>query len=158
MRISLFAGGGRGDGAGGIARTGRESARNPPAHIDDLELEMIASADISISKRIEENTEHIRKVMNYLEKYQFNLGAESIREFFWHTFCDRWIEEIKTEIKDAKIGSKERIEKLAELLYLLKENLKIMHPFIPFVTEAVWQELVKLELANGLLFVQQIGK
>lgn len=127
-------------------------------NIDDSELEIIASADISTSKRIEENTEHIRKIMNYLEKYQFNLGAESIREFFWHTFCDRWIEEIKTEIKDAKIGSKERIEKLAELLYLLKENLKIMHPFIPFVTEAVWQELVKLELANGLLFVQQIGK
>lgn len=127
-------------------------------NIDDSELEIIASADISASKRIEENTEHIKKVMNYLEKYQFNLGAESIREFFWHTFCDRWIEEIKTEIKDAKIGSKERIEKLAELLYLLKENLKIMHPFIPFVTEAVWQELVKLELANGLLFVQQIGK
>ena len=70
-------------------------------NIDDSELEIIASADISTSKRIEENTEHIRKIMNYLEKYQFNLGAESIREFFWHTFCDRWIEEIKTEIKDA---------------------------------------------------------
>ncbi len=127
-------------------------------NIDDSELEKIASANISTGKRIEENTEHIKKVMNYLEKYQFNLGAESIREFFWHTFCDRWIEEIKAEIKDVEVGSEERIGKLAELLYLLKENLKIMHPFIPFVTEAVWQELVKLRLADGLLFVQQIGK
>lgn len=127
-------------------------------NIDDSELEEIASSKISTGQRINENTEHIKKVMNYIERYQFNLGAESIREFFWHTFCDRWIEEIKTEIKDAEVGSKERIEKLAELLYLLKENLKIMHPFIPFVTEAVWQELVKLKLTDGLLFVQQITK
>lgn len=127
-------------------------------NIDDSELERISSANLPTGKRIEENAEHIKKVMNYLEKYQFNLGAESIREFFWHTFCDRWIEEIKTEIKDSELGSTERVEKLAELLYLLKENLKIMHPFIPFVTEAVWQELVKLKLTDGLLFVQQITK
>jgi len=70
--------------------------------------------------------------------------------------CDKWIEEIKGEIKDQPIDSDLRIEKLSELLWLLKENLKIMHPFVPFVTEAVWQELVKLGLAEGVLMVEQI--
>ena len=45
---------------------------------------------------------------------------------------------------------------MSELLHILKENLKIMHPFMPFVTESVWQELVKLGLADGLLMSQQM--
>jgi len=79
-----------------------------------------------------------------------------IREFFWHQLCDVWIEEIKEEIKDQPIGSDIRIEKLSELLWILKNNLKIMHPFVPFVTEAVWQELVKIGLAEDLLMGEEI--
>lgn len=125
-------------------------------NVDDSEIEAIASVNVFSSDRVRENQEHTKQVKKYMEKYKFNLGAESIREFFWHTFCDKWIEEIKAEVKDEEIGSEKRIKKLAELLYLLKENLKIMHPFAPFVTEAVWQELVNLGLADGLLFTKQI--
>jgi len=49
------------------------------------------------------------------------------------------------------------IEKLSELLWILKENLKIMHPFVPFVTEAVWQELIELGLAKGVLMGEQLN-
>ncbi|MDY0097456.1 MAG: class I tRNA ligase family protein, partial [Candidatus Dojkabacteria bacterium] len=126
-------------------------------NIEDLELEKISKCKVDTkSKRIEKTHEHISKVVKYLEKYQFNLGAEDIREFFWHTVCDIWIEEIKQEIQGKEVGSEERISKLAELLYILKENLKIMHPFIPFITESVWQELVELKLAEGTLMSQQI--
>ena len=45
---------------------------------------------------------------------------------------------------------------LISLFFTLKRNLIIMHPFVPFVTESVWQELVKLHLADGLLMSQQI--
>lgn len=107
-------------------------------------------------ERVEATREHIKKVGEYIEKYQFNLGAEAIREFFWHSLCDVWIEQVKDETQDKEVGSEVRIQKLGELLYLLKENLKIMHPFVPFVTEAVWQELVKLGLAKGMLMEQQI--
>ncbi len=127
-------------------------------NIDNSELEKVSSYPIEDTERIAETKKHIEKMMGYLEKYQFNLGAECIREFFWHQVCDIWIEDIKTEIKDEEIGSTVRIQKLGELLYILKENLKIMHPFIPFVTESVWQELVKLKLASGLLMSQQIVK
>jgi valyl-tRNA synthetase len=125
-------------------------------NINDSEVSKISSTEIKDTERIQKTREHIKKISRYNEKYQINLGAEEIREFFWHTFCDRWIEEIKNEIQDKEIGSEIRIEKLSELLWILKMNLKIMHPFIPFVTEAIWQELKELGLADGLLMEQQI--
>ncbi len=126
-------------------------------NVDESELDAISKCEVDTSlERVLQTREHINKVSGYLDKKQFNLGAEAIREFFWHTLCDVWIEEIKTDIQDEEIGSDIRIQKLSELLYVLKENLKIMHPFIPFVTEAIWQELVGLGLAEGLLMEQQI--
>ena len=127
-------------------------------NIQDNELKDVAEYEVDKSlPRIKSTHEHVKKVLKYLEKYQFNLGSETIREFFWHQVCDVWIEEIKEEIKDTEAGSEERVSKLAELLYILKENLKIMHPFIPFVTESVWQELVSLKLAEGILIGEQIS-
>ena len=125
-------------------------------NIEDGEIEKIKGHKLQETDRIKSTKEHVEKVAKYLGRYQLNLGAEAIREFFWHELCDKWIEEIKSEIKDQPIGSDTRIEKLSELLWLLKENLKIMHPFVPYVTEAVWQELVRLGLAEGLLMVKQI--
>ncbi len=126
-------------------------------NIEDSEIEKVSKFDIDTSlDRIQETEKHINNVSKYIEKYQFNLGAETIREFFWHQLCDIWIEEIKGEIKEEEVGSEKRIKKLSELLYILKRNLIIMHPFIPFITESVWQELVNLKLADGLVMSQQI--
>ena len=125
--------------------------------MDESEMSEVAKVVPQETDRIKKTKDHIQKVGKYIEKYQFNLGAETIREFFWHEFCDVWIEEVKKEIQDEEVGSEKRVKALAELLYILKENLKIMHPFMPFVTEAVWQELVKLGLAEGLLMGQQIS-
>jgi len=87
-----------------------------------------------------------KEIEKYISGYKFHLGAEKIREFFWHTFCDQWIEEVK---------KKSDVENLALLIYLLKRILITMHPFMPFVTESVWQELVNLSLAGNLLMIQQ---
>jgi valyl-tRNA synthetase len=126
-------------------------------NIEEEEVDEVVKYEPDDSlKRVKATREHIKSVSEYIEKYQFNLGAEAIREFFWHRLCDVWIEEVKDEIQGKEIGSDIRIRKLGELLFLLKENLKIMHPFVPFVTEAVWQELVKLGLAKGMLMEQQI--
>jgi len=125
-------------------------------NIDESEIEKITNFELVETERISKTRDHTLQISRYIEKYQFNLGAEAIREFFWHQLCDVWIEEIKKEIKDQPIGSDVRIEKLSELLWILKNNLKIMHPFIPYITEAVWQELVKINLAQGLLMGEEI--
>ena len=125
-------------------------------NIEDEEIVGIKNLQPMYSERMKATNDHVANVKKYLERYQLNLGAEAIREFFWHELCDKWIEEIKSEIKDQPVGSDIRIAKLSELLWLLKENLKVMHPFVPFVTEAVWQELVRLGLAEGVLMIEQV--
>ena len=126
-------------------------------NINESEISQISNTEVKDTERTQKTKEHIEKVSKYIEKYQFNLGAEEIREFFWHILCDIWIEEVKNEIQKEEIGSSTRIERLSELLWILKESLKIMHPFIPFVTEAVWKELRDLGLADGMLMEQQIS-
>jgi len=55
-----------------------------------------------------------------------------VYEFIWHRFADYYIEQLKEELKAG------RIEVLEELQKVYFENLKMLHPFMPFVTEAVW--------------------
>lgn len=120
----------------------------------DEEWEDVDAKSVEVLYRTKE---HTKKIIKYMEQLRFHLAAEAIREFFWKYFCDICIEETKSAIKDDPIGSEKRIDLLAKLLYALKQNLKIMHPFIPYITEAIWQELVKAGLAEGILMVEQIS-
>ena len=71
----------------------------------------------------------IKKTTILLEKYRFDLAAEKLYHFFWHTFCDKYIETTK----------KRRAQAQPTLLFILSTSLKLLHPFMPFVTESVWQ-------------------
>lgn len=129
-------------------------------NIEDEEVSSIANNLINFdekSDRLTKTSEHIENVKKHYENHRYNLASESVREFFWGEYCDKWIEDVKKEIADEKVGSEKRINLLSELVYILKENLKIMHPMIPFVTEAVWQELIKFGLIDeSYLIIQQI--
>ena len=77
-----------------------------------------------------------------LEKYHFGQAAENLYQFFWHEFCDQYLESIKNKGEQA----------LPVLLTVLITSLKLLHPFIPFVTETIYQEMVtKLNLTEKLL-------
>jgi len=115
-------------------------------------VEAISKGEFA-GKRVEATKEHIEDIKNYLEDHKYHLGVEAIREFFWHQFADKWIEEIKAVVKDLEVGDEVRIKSLAELVWILKESLKIMHPFMPYITESVWQELKKIGLVDGLVMV-----
>jgi valyl-tRNA synthetase len=75
----------------------------------------------------------IEAVTRAIEEYKFGQAAETIYEFFWHDFCDKYIETTKVRKEDAQ----------AVLLYVLTTSLKLLHPFMPFVTEEVWQKFPK---------------
>ncbi len=68
-----------------------------------------------------------------LDEYKFNEAANSIYEFIWHEFCDWYIEIAKSTIN----------EKTSQvILYkVLEKSLRMLHPFMPFVTEEIWQRL-----------------
>ena len=72
-----------------------------------------------------------RRVTNFIEKYRFDLAAEEIYQFFWNIFCDKYIE----------MSKKRREEAQPTLVYVLETSLKLLHPFMPFITEEIWQML-----------------
>jgi len=80
---------------------------------------------------LKESNRIAREVNRQLENYRFGLALERIYEFFWHSFCDQYIEKSKSRPAQA----------LPTLFEVLIKSLKLLHPFAPFVTEAIYQEL-----------------
>jgi len=82
--------------------------------------------------------ETIKKTDRYLGKYDFQHAVELLYEFFWHDFCDKCIEDAKVRIRD---NAESKLAAQHTLDTVLKTSLKLLHPFMPFVTEAIWTEL-----------------
>jgi valyl-tRNA synthetase len=78
-----------------------------------------------------------KQTERYIETFEFAKALQNLYDFFWHDFCDIYLEESKGQIADEKTGSSTQ----AILRNALVESLKMLHPFMPFVTEAVYQNL-----------------
>ncbi|MFH0772419.1 MAG: valine--tRNA ligase [Candidatus Omnitrophota bacterium] len=84
----------------------------------------------------------IDSVTTSLENYRFNEAANTIYEFFWHEFCDWYVELVKPEMtKDEFKGTDRRKLVQSILIHCLDHSLRLLHPFMPFVTEEIWQSL-----------------
>ena len=79
------------------------------------------------------------KITNNIENYKFSEAALSIYDFFWHTFCDWYIEISKIELSKEDSEYKNVVKNV--LLTVLKDILVIMHIIIPFITEEIYQNL-----------------
>jgi valyl-tRNA synthetase len=86
-------------------------------------------------KIVDEAMKLAADVTNLLEKYDFAHAAENLYHFFWHRFADEIIEQAKVRLMDD--ASRQSTQKM--LLIIMDVLLKVLHPFTPFVTEAVWQ-------------------
>jgi valyl-tRNA synthetase len=80
----------------------------------------------------------IKEVEEYLSRYDFQHAVELIYDFFWHDFCDKCIENTKGRIKENK---PDKLAAQYTLSKVLKDSLKLIHPFMPFITEVIWQNL-----------------
>jgi len=78
-----------------------------------------------------------KKITKQIESFKFYLAAENIYHYFWHVFCDKIIEESKTRLQNKKDEQATRFL----LLEILNGSLKLLHPFMPFITEEIWQNL-----------------
>ena len=76
-----------------------------------------------------------------LEEYRFNDAANSIYQFIWHEFCDWYIELAKIEFSNPELAPGAKWC----LLSALDTSLKLLHPFMPFVTEEIWQKIKPLK-------------
>lgn len=116
----------------------RTMTRSPRFARDDIKLHQ---TDKVILKKLAETT---KKVTKYLDKFEFHLAAEEIYKFFWHEFCDKYLEEVKLRLAPEATG-KEKVASQAVLHKVLIDSLKLLHPFMPFVTEAVYQMMPNKE-------------
>jgi valyl-tRNA synthetase len=73
-----------------------------------------------------------------LAEYRFNDAANSIYQFIWHELCDWYIEMVKPILYDE---TTERLPVRQCLLYILERTLRLLHPFMPYVTEEIWQSM-----------------
>ncbi len=78
----------------------------------------------------------IREVTDNIEKFEFGLAVQKLYDFTWDNFCDWYIETSKAGLSSERAGTVKSV-----LVYVLDKVLKLLHPFIPFVTEAIWQAL-----------------
>jgi valyl-tRNA synthetase len=100
------------------------------------EFKKLALADGWILSRLHGVT---KAVSEALDAYRFNDAAASLYNFVWHEFCDWYLEAIKPVLYQKKGPEKEST--LAVLWWVLRETLVLLHPFMPFVTEEIWQQL-----------------
>jgi len=77
----------------------------------------------------------IKDVSGDLESYRFNSAIQALYAFFWHDFCDWYLEIIKKRMRSSDAGA------ASVLAWALDNCLRMLHPFIPFVTEELWRHL-----------------
>ncbi|NLY17498.1 MAG: valine--tRNA ligase, partial [Clostridiaceae bacterium] len=82
----------------------------------------------------------VAEVTENLEKFEFGIGLQKIYEFIWEEFCDWYIELVKPRLFDRE--ARGRIEAMYVLNEVLKTSMKLLHPFMPFITEAIYSHLI----------------
>ncbi|MFA6177403.1 MAG: valine--tRNA ligase [Candidatus Paceibacterota bacterium] len=103
------------------------------------------------NKLTKEFDETVEDITSDMENYRFHLASEKIYQYIWHRFADEIIEESKEIIKTK--GEKAEERKIALVLIWI-DCLKILHPFMPFVSEEIWQ-IINSRQKSGLLMVEK---
>ncbi len=81
-----------------------------------------------------------KEINESLESYRFHEASHRIYHFFWHELCDWYIEFIKSKISSGASEVENRLT-LEVLVHVFDQALRLLHPFMPFITEELWQRL-----------------
>lgn len=97
------------------------------------EPETLTDSDKQILNELDELVKDVTKDM---EEYRLHLAGEKLYHYIWHTFADKIIEESKEKLKNPDSGV---VSSAQYMLYkVLETSLKLLHPFMPFITEEIW--------------------
>ncbi|MBR6314117.1 MAG: valine--tRNA ligase [Clostridia bacterium] len=80
----------------------------------------------------------VKEVTDNLEKFELGIAVAKLYDFIWDIFCDWYIELAKIRLQQ---GGAPAAQAKSVLVYVLSETLKLLHPFMPFITEEIWQTL-----------------
>ncbi len=112
-----------------------------PEYIDSLLEEK--SQELQLEDRwILDRLNHVSsEVSQELEKYRFHEASGILYHFIWHELCDWYIELIKPILTDPEAPQEERGIRTKILIHVLDNALRMLHPFMPFITEEIWQKI-----------------
>ncbi len=96
-----------------------------------------AAASLAVREEIKELAAIKAEVAKHIDDFEFHLAGEKLYHYVWHTLADKVIEAEKKKLGDGTDAEKN--ESYALLEQLLLGSLKMLHPFMPFITEEVWQ-------------------
>ncbi len=111
-------------------------------HAEPIDRDQLRTVERWILSRLNSVTAEVNK---QLSVFRFDEAASAVYQFFWHEFCDWYIEMAKPVLL-GRHGTDEN-RKLARrvLLEVLDRSLRLLHPFMPFITEEIWQKLGGVE-------------
>jgi valyl-tRNA synthetase len=112
---------------------------------DNFELNGTEELNLSDKWILSRLNEVTRDVTNNLDKYELGLAANKIYEFVWDEYCDWYIELSKKRLYGEDKEAKLTVQKV--LVTVLKDILKFMHPFMPFITEEIWSHMIDINEA-----------
>ena len=81
----------------------------------------------------------IREVTENMDAYELGVASSKVYDFIWDTYCDWYIELTKARLYEGTDESKRTAQKV--LVYVLDQLLRLLHPFMPFITEEIWQAI-----------------
>lgn len=104
---------------------------------EDIDLhEELGTADKWILHRLNETAAGVNAA---LERYDFGEAGRQLYEFIWSEYCDWYIELAKLYLQGEDAAAKRTTQSV--LVYVLDQSLRLLHPFMPFITEEIWQHI-----------------
>jgi len=112
-----------------------------PEEIDELILKKKGDfplEDLWILHRLNQVSAEISES---LDKFRFHEASALIYQFIWHELCDWYIELVKPVLTDPSVAAGERELRIKVLIHTMDFALRLLHPFMPFITEEIWQKI-----------------
>lgn len=121
------------------------AARFVLMNLEDCEPPLIDKAELNLADRwiMTRLARVSREIDAYMDEYKFNEAASTCYQFVWHEFCDWYLEMAKLEL----YSKDQRRRRVAQsvIQVLLSGVVRLLHPFLPFITEEIWQRLPHTE-------------
>ena len=110
-------------------------------NLDENEYAPYVPKNLSIEDKwiLSKYNDLVKDVTDSLEKFELGLAVQKLYDFIWDVFCDWYIEIAKIRLNGECPTAKATVK--AVLVYVMSNTLKLLHPFMPFITEEIWQTL-----------------
>ena len=112
---------------------------------DKIKIESSEGLELADRWILSRLNQSIRQVKELLRTYRFNSIIKTLYDFVWHDFCDWYLEIIKPRLKLSE-DDPDHLEAKRVAIWVLDNILRLLHPFMPFITEEIWHHLYQIDI------------